>query len=595
MICHGRWTLFLIINALYNFSGSAGSVVAARLGEAGHSVLLVEAGGSAHFLQSVPALAISFMTGPYDWDYKVKLRKGIGGVYKDNVMNYPRGKELGGSSMLNLMIYMRGHSHDYNEWESLGNPGWAFKDVLPYFKKSENFIGQQSSNLKKYHGIHGKMMVEPANYLFPIEEIVTEAMKEAGHLTGDINGNMENGGFIEPAQMTTERGRRVGTFNSFVVPILDKSDITVLTHATVDRILFDSSNKIVRGVSIQRFEQNLHYKAKMEVILSAGAIGSPQIMMLSGLGPEQHLKSLGINVIKNLPVGQNLQDHIHVLLPLEIDDRLGDLLVRPPNFITSPMALLEYAVSSTGKLSSNFNGANGLVHSKIEVDSVRPNIQFHVNPLDQTTDQGIYISQLVFNYNKSTFEERWGHGRPPGFMILPGLLRPKSRGNVTLVSADINVPPIIDPQYLSHDDDVQVLVEGIKIVKSLEEMETFKKYKIKLLPPDKLLCGQFKPYSDKYYACFVKHFISTIYHPVGTCSMGSVVNHRLRVIGIEGLRVVDASVMPRIVGGNTHAPTVMIGEKGADMILEDWNSRKINLSFKHLLYRLKRFKNKSEK
>jgi choline dehydrogenase len=280
---------FIVIGA-----GSAGSVVAARLAEGGHSVLLLEAGGTPHFLQSVPALSSIFLTSPYAWDYDVKCKEGLCGAFKDHVIKFPRGRGLGGSSMLNAMIYVRGHSHDFDEWEALGNPGWAYKDVLPYFKKSEQFIGKPYINMTRYHGTIGRMMVETANYMYPIENIVTETMREAGHHTGDANGNLENGGFYDPAQLTTANGKRIGTYNSFVAPILQETDITVLTHAIVDRLQFDSSEQNVQGVSIQRFGQKLLYKAKKEVILSAGAIGSPHIMMLSGLGPEDHLKSHGI-------------------------------------------------------------------------------------------------------------------------------------------------------------------------------------------------------------------------------------------------------------------------------------------------------------
>jgi choline dehydrogenase len=230
--------------------------------------------------------------------------------------------------------------------------------------------------------------------------------------------------------------------------------------------------------------------------------------------------------------------------------------------------MLEYAFSSSGKWSSNFNAANGFLHTKRCEDSFRPDIQFHVMPFDSSSDHGIFAANFL-SYNDSTFQDWFGSGRS-SFMILPGLLRPKSRGNITLASTDVNDAPIIDMQYLSHDDDLHVLVEGMKIVHSLEKTETFKRYKIKMFPPNKILCGQFEAYSDDYYACYVRNHFTTIYHPVSTCSMGTVVDHKLRVNGIGGLRVVDASVMPLIVGGNTNAATIMIGEKGADMILEDW-------------------------
>jgi choline dehydrogenase-like flavoprotein len=556
-------------------SGSAGSVVAARLAEGGHSVLLLEAGGASNFLQSVPALAFYFWTTLYDWDYHVKFREGTGGVYKDNTMKYPRGRELGGSDMLNSMMYVRGHSLDYDEWEAMGNPGWAYKDVLPYFRKSEQFVGSSGKNMSKYHGTQGRMMVEPTHYLFPIEHIVMETMKESGHLSGDLNGDLENGGLFEPAQMTTTNGRRSGVFNSFVIPIMDKTDIHVLTHAVVDRLIFDPYKQFVHGVSIQRFGTNLHLMAKKEVILSAGTIGSAHILMLSGVGPEDHLKAHGIQVLHDLPVGQNLQDHCQVILSFEAGDD-PEMLGNPWSILLNPLGYLEFWLTSSDnrKLTSNFQGANGLLHTTRSKNHIRPDLQFHTWSFDQNVDHGM-VTKSIMNFNDTFWSEHYGNDPTPAFLILPGILRPKSRGNVTLASTGINVPPVIDPQYLTNEDDILLMVEGMKFVESLEDTETFKKHNIRMFSPNKLFCGQFEPYTDDYYKCYVKNFVLTIYHPVGTCSMGTVVDHRLKVKGIRGLRVVDASVMPKIIGGNTNAATIMIGEKGADMILEDWKETKI--------------------
>jgi choline dehydrogenase len=236
-------------------------------------------------------------------------------MFKNNEMPYPRGKELGGSSMMNAMLYVRGHSKDYDEWEKMGNPGWSYKDVLPYFKKSEKFVGADK-NKEKFHGTKGSMTVEAGRYSYPIDKIVLQALKNnLLNLTGDVNGELEDGGIYDPVQITTATGKRMGTYAIFVEPILDRTSITILTHATVQKVLV--SSQTATGVVLERFGQTYHYYAKHDVVLSAGAIGSPQILMLSGVGPKKHLKELNIPLIKDLPVGKNLQDHCVVMQPLE--------------------------------------------------------------------------------------------------------------------------------------------------------------------------------------------------------------------------------------------------------------------------------------
>jgi choline dehydrogenase-like flavoprotein len=553
-------------------SGSAGSVVAARLAEAGNEVLLVEAGGSPNILQAIPAMSLFFLSTLYDWNYKIKLQETLGGLYQNKVMTYPRGKELGGTSMMNAMVYVRGHSKDYDEWEEMGNPGWSFKDVLPYFKKSERFEGDLK-NKEKFHGIGGRLTVEAATYTYPIEKIVLEALKDIGHTTGDVNGEQENGGVFEPSQQTTSNGRRLGTYNSFVLPILNSTNITVLTYGIVEKVLMDSNKAY--GVILEQFGQTLHYHVKKEVILSAGAIGSPQILMLSGVGPKDHLENLDITLKEDLPVGQNLQDHCLVNQPMQVGH--SERLTAHPLQSINPLSQFDFWSKGIGPLTSNYLGTSGFFHTKINKDPIRPDLQVYVVPFNHGIDFGLSIEDIV-NFNYTIWKGEYGERMDTGFMMASAVLRPKSRGTVMLASKHITDAPIIDPQYLTQEDDLNVLIEGIKLIKSLEAAEQFKKYKITMFPPNRSLCGQYEPNTDEYYTCYAQNFIVTVYHPVGTCSMGpfgsknAVVDHRLKVHGIDGLRVVDASVMPKLVGGNTNAPTVMIGEKGADMILEDWKN-----------------------
>ena len=286
-------------------SGSAGSVVAGRLAESGNSVLLLEAGGPSHWLQGIAAFVGMFMISPYDWGYSLR-QENAGLALKDKVMLYPRGKVLGGTSMLNWMLYVRGHSADYDEWESLGNPGWGYEDVLPYFKKSEDFSGEVDDK-ERYHGTGGPIGVGPAVHSWPVADIFLEAMKELGYPLGDVNGKLEDTGFFDSVQTFQKGGWRLGTYRSFVEPLLGKASIDVVTYAHVDKILLEGGGSKATGVSGRRFGERFAFKARKEVVVSAGAIGSPKVLMLSGIGPKKHLAEVGITAIKDLPVGENLQ------------------------------------------------------------------------------------------------------------------------------------------------------------------------------------------------------------------------------------------------------------------------------------------------
>jgi choline dehydrogenase-like flavoprotein len=453
-------------------------------------------------------------------------QESFGGVYKNRVMTYPRGKELGGSSMMNAMMYVRGHSKDYDEWEEMGNPGWSFKDVLPFFKKSERFEGDLR-NKERFHGTDGRLSVEAPRYrLFPIEKIVLKTLKDLNIATGDINGEQENGGVFEPSQQTTANGRRIGTYNSFVKPILNRAKIKVLTYSVVKKVLMRSNR--ANGVVLDHMDKTLQYHVRKEVVISAGAIGSPQILILSGVGPKYHLKQLGINLVRDLPVGQNLQDHCLFFQYMEVGH--SEPLTLNGQVYANPKNHFEFWSKGRGPLTSNFLSINGMLHTKINKDPIRPDLQFYVAPFNYGIDSE--TADNFINYNQSVWQEEFGGRQETGFMFLLAVLRPKSRGSVTLATNDVKDAPIIDPQYLTHEDDLRVLIEGAKFIKVLTETKRFKKYKIRRYPPNRLVCGHIATDTDEYYKCHAKNYISSIYHPVGTCAMGpswnknAVVDHR---------------------------------------------------------------------
>jgi choline dehydrogenase-like flavoprotein len=497
-------------------SGSAGSVVAGRLAEAGHSVLLVEAGGPSHWLQGIPALAIYFLKSPYDWDFSYQWDEDVGGhSFNDGLMNYPRGKVLGGSSMLNWMGYARGHSLDYDEWQDLGNPGWSYKDVLPYFKKSERMRANTTVS-QEYHGYDGKMGVEEQHEPYKLSDITLEAAEELGYRTGDVNGELENEGFYKPYQVSTSGGWRLGTYRSFVEPLLGKKSIDVLPFALAHKVLISGDK--AHGVQIERFGSIYHYEAKKETVLSAGAVSTPQILMLSGIGPRDELEKHDIKPVKNLPVGKNLQDHVITNIIFAGEER-G--YTASPFVLWNPLNYWKFLTSGKGPLSHTGISNMGYVHTPANAeDEVRPDMEFHICPYDFGIDYGAGFLR-TFNINKTIFEAHYGHRlNMYGFVILPTLLRPKSRGSITLKNSDPSAEPVIDLNTFSDERDVKTLVEGSKILLKFNHTQAFRDNSIRIGAADRTHCKDFEPESDPYFDCLVRHFSGTVFHPVGTCKMG---------------------------------------------------------------------------
>ncbi|XP_033228678.1 glucose dehydrogenase [FAD, quinone]-like isoform X2 [Belonocnema kinseyi] len=543
---------FIIVGA-----GSAGCVLANRLTEIENwNVLLLEAGTEELHVNRVPSLYHLTEGSSLDWNYQTQPEENA--CRANRGCSCPRGKVMGGSSSTNGLIYVRGHPMDYNRWAELGNTGWSYEHVLQYFKKSENNRNQDIiDDNPEYHNKGGYLSVQKFPHKDENVQILAEAWQEFGYQYVDINAKEHIG--VMTLQTTSFNGRRESTNDAFIRPIRQKRpNLIIETEAYVTQILFDSEGKKAIGVEYTSVNtgKSQSIRARKEVIISAGAVNSPKLLMLSGIGPAEDLKTRRIKVIQNLPVGRNLHDHVSFLgftIKLNQTSTIRDYEEKMKD-IDLYLRENKGPLSTTGPLASST-----FVKTKFEENLQAPDIQYHYTALRKKDSQSL----IVCYYD--------------AIAILPTLLTPESRGFITLNKTDpIWGSPMIYQQFFTVDPDRERLIEAIRIFQNLFNTTSFQKNEFKLDNERQPLCMELIFDSDDYWSCILSEYTITIYHPVGTCKMGpkedkkAVVNPRLRVYGIENLRVVDASIIPIIPRGNTNAPTIMIAEKAADMIKEDW-------------------------
>ncbi|PNF21087.1 Glucose dehydrogenase [FAD, quinone] [Cryptotermes secundus] len=563
---------FIVVGA-----GSAGSVVASRLSEVPHwKVLLLEAGGDPTPTSDIPALALHLQKTDLDWQYQTEPEEGMCQGFRDKRCNWPRGKVLGGSSVLNFMIYIRGMKGDYDAWAAAGNSGWSYEEVLPYFKKSEDMTSERllrkHPNGKIYHSRGGPLTVQ--EYVaVQSGQTLLEAAKELGYETlDDVNGEHQLG--FSNTFSTTRNGTRCSTAKAFLSPIKFRENLHVAKHAHVTKILINYQTKTAHGVELRNREGKMvTVKFRNEVILSAGSINSPQILMLSGIGPQEHLNAIGTDtVVSNLRVGENLQDHLS-FMGFVYNVKTSE---KPE---LTPDIYYTYLTRRSGPLSLNLGITKiGFIKTKLEKGE-RPDLQFlFVAGLANDTDL-TKIFSTVFGLNDDTNESLQDILRYSDMiLVLPVLLRPKSRGKILLNSENPYEYPKIFAGYLSDPEgrDLATMLEGIKFAERLMNTEVMKAKEAKQRKLFIEACEDLEFNSSEYWECALRHVATTVYHPVGTCKMGpssdpsAVVDPELKVYGVKGIRVADASIMPTIVSGNTNAAIIMIGEKAADMIKKEW-------------------------
>lgn len=524
---------YLVIGA-----GSAGCAVAARLSEAGDATVgLIEAGGrDSNPWIHIPVGYFKTMHNPsVDWMYMTEPDPGLNG----RRLQWPRGKVLGGSSSLNGLLYVRGQPEDYDGWRQAGNTGWGWDDVLPYFRRSE----RQERGGDDYHGGDGPLAVSNMRLSRRICDDWVEAAQAAGYpFNDDYNGARQEG--VGYFQFTAEKGLRCSSAKAYLKPARSRQNLDIITKAHVKRIVFDE-NRRATGVEVIRGGRTEILKARNEIILCAGAIGSPQILMLSGIGPGAHLAEVGVDLVHDAPaVGTNLQDHLQARLVYKCARPTMNNEVR--SIFGKMMIAAEFALKRSGPMTMAASLAVGFMKTRPELAT--PDIQFHIQPWSADSP---------------------GEGVHPfsAFTASVCQLRPESAGHLLLDPAHPMGAPKIHPNYLATPLDCATAVAGVKVARQIAEFDPLKSAITEEFRPGSAVQG------DEALLQWVRDTATTIYHPTGTCRMGqddrAVVDERLRVRGVTGLRVADCSIMPQIVSGNTNAPAIMIGEKVSDMVRAD--------------------------
>lgn len=521
-------------------AGSAGCVLANRLSaDDRNSVLLIEAGGSDRSpVIKMPAATDLYGIGnpKYDWNYHTEpdpTRNGRQDVW-------PRGKVIGGSSSLCGLVYMRGQASDYDHWAELGNPGWSYADVLPYFKRSET----NENGANHYRGGDGPLHTSNLRSRHPLAEKFVEAAIATGlPANSDFNGKTQLGaGFVQANQIF---GRRHSAADAYLSPVRGRKNLRVISKAQVSRVLID--NRVAVGVEYYRRDNSRHVvRARREVIVSAGAIASPQLLMLSGIGNEIELSGLGISTHHDLPgVGRNLHDHVGVYLTYRVDQPTYNSEAGP---VKSAIHGLNWLLRGRGPATAP--GAQAMAFVRSEPSKVDPDLQLHFTPVGYklTPDDLIIL-------------------KDPVVTAIPNVSRPRSRGHIGLRSTDFRDPPRIFSRLLEAESDMRTLIAGCRYIRRIFAAAPLTRHVVEEMAPGK------PEMTDADWETFLREESVTVFHPVGTCKMGpdpmAVVDSSLRVHGIAKLRVVDASIMPQLVSGNTNAPAIMIGERGADLILAD--------------------------
>jgi len=519
-------------------AGSAGCTLANRLSEDPDiSVLLIEAGSShKHFSVTIPGMGlITMLTKKRNWAFNTVPQKGL----NTRECFQPRGKMLGGSSGSNAMIYIRGHKADYDNWAALGNKGWSYEDVLPYFKKSEH----REAAGDNYHAQGGPLNVAALADPGSINEIFFKACDQLQiPRNEDFNGAKQEG--VGLYEVTQKNGERWSTARAFLDPVMDRPNLHILKNTLVERIIMDS--RVAMGVDIAIKKKKHSIKATREVILSAGAFGSPQLLLLSGIGAQEKIKPHGIALQHELlGVGENLQDHLDYTLSYNgnIKDNFS---VSWRGLFRFPNQVWKYVRHRKGVLTTNYAESGGFVYA--DRDEPSPDIQFHM------------IRGIVDDHGRKLHFSN-------GYTFHVCILRPKSRGHISLASGNPKDAPLIDPNYLNDERDLDKLYKAARIAQTIMNAPAWDTVRGKAF----YKCDA---KDEEALKADIRNQSETVYHPVGTCKMGhdklAVVDERLRVHGLKNLRVIDASIMPQIISGNTNAPSIMIAEKGADMIKEDW-------------------------